>query len=181
MPDPATDLRSVRNELRELIKLNSVLHGTFELASGGVSDVFFDMKKTTQDRVGMRLVAELIAEKLKDENAEYLGGLELGAVPVTMAVCLKTNRHAIIVRKATKERGTNELIEGNCQTGREVIVIDDVTTKGSSVMKAVTALRERGCVVHKVITVVDRLEGAEQLLQANGIKLCALFTPADIL
>ena len=174
------EVNEIKNRLKSLIRQKSVLIGTFELASGGVSDVFFDMKNTTQDRDGMHLVAELLAARPELESVEYLGGLELGAVPVVMATCMKANKHAVIIRKARKERGTNQLIEGDVPAEKEVIVVDDVTTKGSSVMQAVKALREHGCIVDKAITVLDRLEGAKEKLKENGVELIPLFTRDEL-
>lgn len=176
-----TDRESPREKLRQLIRAKSVRRGHFELASGGMSDILFDMKNTTQDQEGMHLVAQLITEELKGETAAHLGGLELGAIPVVMATCMASRRSALVVRKAPKGRGTNRLIEGDLPPhGGEVIVVDDVTTKGGSVMKAVNAFRAGGCEVRKVITVVDRHEGARELLAESGIELVALFDRDDI-
>jgi orotate phosphoribosyltransferase len=83
------------------------------------------------------------------------------------------------VRDEVKNHGTKELIYGFIEDGAEVILVDDVTTLGRSVMKAVAMVRERACKIRKVITVVDRLEGAEATFRDQGIPFFPLFTTRD--
>ena len=80
-----------------------------------------------------------------------------------------------------KDHGTERKIDGNFKPDSTVILFDDVTTKGGSVMKAVHAVRARGATVKKIITLVDRLEGAEENLGKEGIELVALYTTRDLL
>src|SRR5438874_169581 len=86
-----------------------------------------------------------------------------------------------VVRKETKDHGTEQKIDGNFTPGSTVILFDDVTTKGGSVMRAVRAVRARGARVAKIITLVDRLEGASENLGKEGIELVALYTTRDLL
>jgi len=168
--------------LRELIRDRALLtDGPYKLASGVDSPYLFDLKRLTLDRKGMHVVAHALAEALSQEPAEYLGGIELGAVPVIIEACMVSNRHALIVRKKTKERGTNQLVEGNYAPGSEVIVVDDVTTSGSSVLRAVEALKGVGCIVRKVYTIVDRQEGAAAALKKHGIELCPLLLRSEFI
>lgn len=182
-PEKAADL----DRLKAIIKRESLLTGgDFKLASGAQSTVFFDMKKTLFDPEGAALVGELILDALGDEPVEYVGGLELGAVPIATAVCVKsagTKRplKGFFVRKQPKGHGTNQLIDGQFRDGAEVVVLEDVTTTGGSSLKAVAAVRERGAKVRKVVTIVDRLEGAEAAFAKEGIELVALFDRNDFL
>jgi orotate phosphoribosyltransferase len=86
-----------------------------------------------------------------------------------------------VVRKETKGHGTDKKIDGNFKPNTTVILIEDVTTKGGSVMQAVEAVRARGCKVKRILTVVDRLEGAEANLRKEGLELEAVFTSKDLL
>ena len=86
-----------------------------------------------------------------------------------------------VVRKEIKDHGTERKIDGNFKPGTTVILFDDVTTKGGSVMQAVRAVRDRGARVAKIITLVDRLEGAGENLGKEGIELLALYTTRDLL
>ena len=176
-----------RARLREIISgLSIQTKGDFKLSSGRRSDIFFDMKKTMMDPEGADLLADEILDILESEDVDYIGGIEVGAIPLVSQVCVKSARRirpirAFFVRKQVKDHGTNKLIEGYIKRGAKVVIFDDVTTTGSSVMKAVNAARSEDCEVLKVITVVDRLEGAAQNLADQGIKLVPLFTKDDFI
>ncbi|MFQ6119269.1 MAG: orotate phosphoribosyltransferase, partial [Methanosarcinales archaeon] len=156
----------------------------FNLASGGKSNFFFDMKNVSLDPEGANLIADAIIEIIKNEEVDYIGGLESGAIPIVAAVCEKSwlmgkPIPGFFLRKEPKKRGTMKLIEGNLKKNSKVIILEDVTTKGSSVLNVVNYVRKLGCVVNKVITVVDRLEGAKENLAKNQITLFSLFTKDD--
>lgn len=173
-----------RKRLRDIIRRESFRSGeSFKLASGRQSSFFFDMKKTMCDPEGISLIARLVLDALKDDDVTHVGGLELGAVPIAIAVCQRShggkNLEAFIVRKAAKDHGTENLIDGRLSDGAEVALFEDVTTTGGSAMQAVRAVRARGCRVAKVVTVVDREEGARQAFADEGIELVALFTRSD--
>jgi orotate phosphoribosyltransferase len=86
-----------------------------------------------------------------------------------------------VVRKEKKGHGTDQLIDGNFRPNSTVVLFEDVTTKGESVMQAVRAVRARGATVKKIITIVDRLEGASENLKREGIDLEAIYTTKDLL
>lgn len=174
-----------RQRLRDLIRERSMLTGqTFTLASGRTSGAFFDMKKTMFDPEGANLIADQIFDLIRNENVNAVGGLEMGAVPVVLGVVQKSFREGrpikgFFVRKEVKDHGTQQKIDGLFEPNARVIMFDDVTTTGGSVLKAVRAARERGCTVDKVVTVVDRQEGAAENLAREGIELVALFKKDD--
>jgi orotate phosphoribosyltransferase len=85
------------------------------------------------------------------------------------------------LRKEIKDHDTERKIDGNFKPDSNVILFDDVTTKGGSVMQAVRAVRARGATVKKIIPLVDRLEGATENLGKEGIELVALYTTRDLL
>ena len=167
--------------LRQIIRKQSLLRGEkFLLASGEWSDYYFDMKPTTFDPEGASLVGELMFNKVRDLKFDFIGGLEIGAIPVVAAVCIKSwpelPIRGFFVRDAAKDHGTKKLIDGHIWDDATVIIVDDVTTKGNSAMKAVTAARGRGCRVLKVISIVDRLEGATARFAEEGIPFESIFT-----
>jgi orotate phosphoribosyltransferase len=106
-------------------------------------------------------------------------------VPIISSVCARSwPDHPIdgfIVRKEKKGHGTDKKIDGNFKPNSNVILLDDVTTKGGSVMQAVEAVRTQGAKVVKIITIVDRLEGAAERLRKEGIELIPIFTTRDLL
>ena len=176
-----------RAKLQSLIKEKALLikdDNGFELASGDKSNYFFDMKLVSMDPDGSELIAKAILELLKDDNVDYIGGLESGAIPIASVVAnksLQTRKRipAFFVRKNPKERGTKKMIEGNLTENSKVVLVDDVTTKGESVLLAVRKVRELNCQVDKVITIVDRLAGAKENLAKENIELLGLFTKKD--
>lgn len=175
-----------RERLRYLIRKQSLLEGSdFLLSSGQTSRIYFDMKKTMLDTEGLDLIAEEVLDLLEGVEVKYIGGLGLGAVPIIAAVCVKSaGRRPIqgfIVRDQRKGHGTNKIVEGYLQKGANVIVVDDVTTEGSSVLQAIDAARAMGCRVDKAITIVDRLEGAMENLAKQGVELVPLFTMRDFI
>lgn len=175
-----------RARLRAIIAERSVLAGgDYTLASGGQSSVFFDMKMTLLDPEGLNLVADLIIEMIADEPCDAIGGLVLGACPIVDAVCLKSYPRRPItgfyVRKEAKARGTNKMIEGPIRAGATCIMVEDVTTQGSSVLKAVGEARGAGCTINTVVTCIDRQQGARERLAAEGLALKPLFTMDEFL
>jgi orotate phosphoribosyltransferase len=177
--------RQLADRLRDIIREKSLLHGDrFKLSSGQTTDYFFNMKTTMLDPEGSNLIADAILDKLEAEHVDAIGGLVMGAVPIVSVVCAKSFFRdrpvsAFFVRKEVKGHGTDKLIEGHLQSGTRAILVDDVTTTGGSVLRAIKAAREHGCQVEKVITVVDRLEGAMENLRDEGVQLIALYTRID--
>jgi len=175
-----------RARLLEIIRQKSLLRGTFKLASGATSDYYLDMKPTTFDPEGATLIGEIICDMMQgDTDVDSIGGLELGAVPIVAAVCAQSFRgrpvNGFVVRKEKKGHGTDQKIDGNFKPNTTVVLIEDVTTKGGSVMQAVNAVRAQGATVKKIITIVDRLEGAEANLKKEGVVLAPIFTTKDLL
>ena len=109
-----------------------------------------------------------------------IAGVELGAVPLLVATSLKLELPYVIVRKKY-EHGTKERLIGKISAGDEVDIIEDVVSTGNSILMAVNLLRDRGAKVTRAITVVDREEGAVQLLRDNGVELVALVRISDVI
>lgn len=157
--------------------------GQFTLASGAKSGIFFNLKPIMLLPEAASIIADEMLDRLKGEKVDFIGGLEMGAVPIVAAICAKswprTPIPAFFVRKAAKDHGTKELIEGNLKENSNVVIVEDVTTTGGSALKAAKAVRERGCRILKVMTVIDRLEGALENLAAQGLRFDSLFTKND--
>ncbi len=171
--------------LRAITREKSLTVGEeFRLASGGLTRFYFNMKATTFDPEGAALIAELILDRLAPGEADCVGGLEIGALPIAAAVSLRSHQlgralPGFFVRKEAKDHGSRESVEPRPEPGSRAVVVEDVTTTGGSAMQAVSALRAIGCEVSKIVTIVDRLEGAEENLQREGIELVALLTARD--
>ena len=174
---PSTPAAHAR--LIEIIKQRSFQEGPeMTLASGKTSTFYFNMKPTMLDSEGAFLIATLILDQLEGVDADLVGGLEMGAVPIAASVAAIAHARgrklpAFFVRKQAKEHGTKSLIEGlgpgETMVGRNVVIVEDVTTTGGSSIKAVEAIRAAGGKIVRVITVVDRQDGAAEAFAAAGI------------
>ena len=175
-----------RGRLRQLIRELSFTKGQFKLASGRTSNYFFNLKPTMLHPEGINLLADAILEKLKGLEADYIGGLAMGAVPIVVAVVMKSQASdrplkGFWVRKEVKDHGIVKAVDGDLADGAKVVIVEDVTTTGGSAMKAVEEAKKKHCEIRTVITVIDRLEGAKENLAKQGIELISLFTTEDFL
>lgn len=178
-----------RQKLIEIVKSRSFQSGVdVKLASGRPSSFYFNMKPTVLDPEGGYLVARAILDAIGPVNADAIGGLEMGAVPIAAAVAVESHAvgrplPAFFVRKAAKDHGTQSLIEGlapgESLDGRKVVIVEDVTTTGGSALKAADAVKAVGGKVVHVVTIVDREEGATDAFKAAGIAFTALLTLED--
>jgi orotate phosphoribosyltransferase len=157
---------------------DAVRFGEFELSHGATSDYYVDKYLFETDPRSLDLIARAFTARIGDEKP---AGVALGAVPLVAATALAADRPYVIARKRTKEYGTGNRIEGRLEEGERVVVLEDVATTGQSARDAVAALREAGAVVERVLVVVDRDEGASELLADAGVELEALLTAADLL
>jgi orotate phosphoribosyltransferase len=156
----------------------------FRLASGDTSDVFFDCKLVTQDPEGISLIAEIIFDRVKDYCLDRIGGIQTGAIPICTAVAQFSYSKgqpipAFWTRDKRKGHGTKKWIEGGLKSEERVVIVDDVTTRGNSVMEAVKAAKELDCEIVELITIVDRNKGAKEKFEKIGIKFTALFKMSD--
>jgi orotate phosphoribosyltransferase len=179
-----SDLPRKREKLLTIIRRQSLLQNRdFRLASGGSSNFFFDMKRTMFHPEGASLVTDLLFDAIKEEDFDYIGGLETGAIPIVAALCVRSwpekPIRGFFVRKEVKGHGTDQRVDGLLERGSKVILVEDVTTTGGSAMQAVNEAQQYECAILKVISVVDRLEGAAENFRAAGIKFEALFTWRD--
>jgi orotate phosphoribosyltransferase len=179
-----------RAELFELIRTRSFGRGKIMLASGRESDFYFDLRPTTIHPAGATAVGELIADALEGTDADFVGGLEAGAIPIATAVAIASHRRggklqAFFVRKKPKDHGAKKLVEGlpkgESLKGKNVVIVEDTTTTGGSSMQAVKVLREEGANIVLVLTIVDRLEGAAEAFAAEKLEFRALYTADEFL
>jgi orotate phosphoribosyltransferase len=179
---PANKL-AARNRAFQIVKEKSYREGNFVLVSGKTSQFYLDMKPTMFDPEGAHLLAELIIDHLKQvpDRVDLVGGLAMGAVPLVSAVAALSATKpkklpAFVVRKQVKDHGTKKVIEtGEDLKGKNVVVLDDVTTTGESAMYAVEAARQAGANVVLVLSMVDREEGAVEFYKSKGIPFRWLF------
>ena len=158
----------------------AVKFGDFTLASGKKSKYYIDIKKASTDPVTLRIIAEQAAGKIRDIDLDIVGGVALGGVPIATAVSLETGLPLLLVRKDVKDYGTGGRFVGDLTDGARVVLMEDVTTSGGSVLDGISAVRDAGGVVDTVITVVDREENARERLDSVGVALIPLVKASDL-
>ena len=169
-----------KEELIELLKeCKAIQFGRFVLTSGAISNYYIDIKKASTNPIILKKIAEAMAEYAKDYD--LLAGMELGAVPLIVALSLETKIPYAIIRKEKREHGASKQIEGAEVKGKKVLVIEDVVTSGGSVLKSIRILRDNGALVDEVVVVVDREAGAEKKLQELDASFIPLISVSDIL
>ena len=177
--------------VRELAFIDGGSEDAFTLASGRNSRWFFDTKPVMMHPEASHLLGELFNLRMDQMEADFVGGLELGAVPLT-AIAIATadkssNRRGFMVRKEPKGRGGRKTnnppgIEGSSlSAGGTIVIVEDVTTTGGSAIKAVERIHnDTSCKVIAVISIVDREEGAVQAFADAGIHFESIMTRSDV-
>ncbi len=189
----STSVDDARTRLVERIRNLAYLHSDepFTLASGRQSNHFFDMKPVMMDPECAHLLGVMIHDSIqKIGGVDAVGGLELGAVPLTGITIAKAGQGSslggFIVRKEPKGRGGRKTgnppgIEGSSiGEGTRAVLLEDVTTTGGSALKAAKRLIEMGCEVAACITILDREEGGAEAFEEAGIPLLPLILKSEI-
>lgn len=171
--------------LRPLVQ-SALVHEPTVLASGVTSSFYFDGKLVTLRPDGAYYLARYLLESIPSDDYDAIGGLTTGADPIAAAVsalshefgCPKT---AFIVRKERKEHGRRKRIEGPLAERARVVIVDDVATSGDSIMDAVHAVEtERNCKVVRIVALVDRQQGAQELFESSGYEFTPVFTAHEL-
>ena len=179
-------MHSARQKLLSTLAHKSFRLGEFKLSSGGTSDYYIDCRTTTLGAKGSRLTGEVFGEEIKHRGwkPRAIGGLTMGADPIVVAVSVVSGElDGFLVRKAEKQHGTGQRIEGFREKGARVVIVDDVCTTGSSTVQAIEAAREFGFEVVGVMCLVEREEakGRPNVEKAAGAApFVSIFTANDV-
>jgi orotate phosphoribosyltransferase len=173
-----------RLKLKELIVKEALVvrKEPITLSNGSMSHHYYDLKKIVLDPLGAKLISTLMLEEvLKYGKIKSVGGLEVGAIPIATAISIrshetKDNISTFYVRKQPKSHGLKKLVEGIAN--EPIVIVDDVVTKGASVVKAIDALRDEGKSVLGIVSIIDRGGGKETLIK-NGLRYSSIFEDKD--
>lgn len=155
-----------RKALLSLLAHKSFRLGNFKLSSGAASDYYIDCRTTTLDAKGSHLTGEVFFDEIRARNwkPQAIGGLTMGADPIVVAVAVVSGSlHGFLVRKAEKQHGTGQRIEGFREKSARVVIVDDVCTTGASTVQAIEAAREFGFEIAGVMCLVEREEAEGRL------------------
>jgi uridine monophosphate synthetase len=186
-PDPAAAAAELRDELRRLVPggpgpgvagLAAGLHdagcvafGEFTLRSGASSPVYVDLRRLSGHPSLLSRAAEAVGGIVRRLEADHLGAVPYGALPLATTAAVHTGTSLVWPRKEAKEHGTGARVEGDWRAGDRVVLVDDVVTSGGSVLEAAATLRGAGLVVDDVVALVDREQGAAAALGGVGLRL----------
>ena len=165
-----------RQALARAIRRTAYLTGSFRLRSGQTSSFYWDKYRFESDPEILRSLAIELERLLPSSPFDRLAGLELGGVPLATALALETGRPCLFVRKAAKDYGTMNLVEGGFVPGDQVVVVEDVITTAGQVVTSVGDMRALGLVIDHVLCVIDRQQGGREKLDAAGCSLRSVFT-----
>lgn len=169
-----------KSKLLKLLKENDVIKfGEFTLSSGKTSNYYVDMKKAITMPEILDCVAHLITEKIENDKVDKIAGPALGAVPIATATSLISGKPMLMIRKAKKTYGTSKQIEGELLKEDNVVIVEDVTTTGGSLLKAIKVIEDNGGHITQAFVIVDREEGAQKTFEENGIKFSPLLTISE--
>ncbi len=170
----------LREKLLNLLAQEAYRYGSFTLASGKKSSHYVNCKPVTLSGFGLSITSQLFLQYV-DSQAVAVAGLTLGADPLVSGVAMAAAQSgrsldALIVRKEAKGHGTGACLEGPLPaSGSLITVLEDVVTTGGSSLRAVEQLRSSGYLVNRVITIVDREEGGDELMKQSGLELISIY------
>ncbi len=197
-------MSDARQQLLSLLAKESFRLGQFKLSSGGTSDYYIDCRTTTLHAEGARLCGRVFLDEIRHQgwNPQAIGGLTMGADPLVVSVAMQSAQevqtrapahtqasgeefliHGFLVRKAEKQHGMGQRIEGFRQKGTKVVIMDDVCTTGASTIQAIEAAREFGFEVVGVMCLVEREEAHGRPAveaAAAGVPFVAIFTASEV-
>jgi orotate phosphoribosyltransferase len=167
-----------------LIREKALEFGDFTLASGKKASFYLDCRRVTLDSAGANLIAQGMLEMLGDPLPDAVGGMAIGADPITAAVITVAGQQGrpirgFIVRKEAKSHGKGRDVEGPVQAGDRVVIVEDVVTTGGSSLRAIEKAEAAGLQVQGVLAIIDRLEGGARAFAERGYSLRTLLTIRD--
>ena len=187
-----TNAMTARDKLKDILLKKSIRTGDFTLASGKKSNFYVDCRVSSMDCRGAILVGEVgyaaVAEELSqlEEKPVAIGGMTMGADPISLAIAMESSRQnaplqMFSVRKEAKKYGTGKRVEGNFSEGDTIILVEDTATTGGSTIKAMDAIEAEGGKVSFVLILVDREEGAKEVIEARGAKVVSIYGKDELI
>lgn len=173
-----------RQALSDLIQQQALKFGDFTLASGKQASFYLDCRQVTLDARGAQLIGAGMLELLASDMPELVGGMAIGADPITASILTLAGiqnipLRGVMVRKEPKGHGLGKHVEGPYKAGERLVIVEDVVTTGGSSLKAIEHCEAVGLKVKRVLAIIDRLEGGREAFAARGYKLTTLFTIED--
>ncbi|MEO9364885.1 MULTISPECIES: orotate phosphoribosyltransferase [Candidatus Nitrosocaldus] len=175
----------MKSELAEfLLKSNAIRFGIFKLASGKESTYYIDLRVLPSFpayfRMAIDAMRDVIEQGIGTASIDYICSIPSAGIAYASALAYTLEKGLIYVRKEAKDHGTSKLLEGYLKHGSKVLILDDVATTGSSLAHAVDVVRSNGGVVEHALVLIDRLEGAGELLASKGVRLMSIASIEEV-
>jgi orotate phosphoribosyltransferase len=174
---------SARDRLIEQLREHALVIGKVTHSSGLEPEYYVDAKRATLLPAGFAAMGELVAAEVTRRGATAVGGLTMGADPVACAALgAGADVKAFFVRKERKQHGLQRWVEGPAlDSGERCLIVEDVVTTGGSTLQAIERVQEEGLEIVGVVSVLDRLAGGgEKIEAAAGAPYVALATIDDV-
>jgi len=163
---------------------NAIKFGDFTLSSGKKSSYYADLRVVPsfphQFRKMIKGLQALISDQIGYDNFDCIASVPTGGLVIASALAIETVKPLVYVRTKPKEYGTSKSIEGKIEKDAKILIVDDVATTGGSVSNAITLLKEAGAKITDAYVVINRMEGADKLLQSQGVKIHSLTNILEI-
>ncbi|HZD58135.1 MAG TPA: orotidine-5'-phosphate decarboxylase [Anaerolineales bacterium] len=165
----------------DLLESGCIQFGEFTLKSGLFSPIYIDLRRLAGFPRLLARIAAAYLPILQGVSFDRLAAVPYAALPIATAISLQSGWPLVYPRKETKEYGTRAEVEGLYEPGERVVVIDDLTTTGSSKFEVIDKLTSAGLQVQDIVVLIDRQSGAAQALAESGYKLHAIFSLTQML
>jgi orotate phosphoribosyltransferase len=165
--EPTSSLQAARARLQADLRAHALVIGEVTLTSGRKAQYYVDAKRAILLPDTFAAIGALVADRARAWEASAVGGVPVSAIPVACAALAAGIPRAFIVRKERKEHGLQRWIEGpELAPGERCVIVEDVVTTGGSTIEALERVRSEGLTVAGVVSVLDRLAGGAQAIQA---------------
>lgn len=176
----------MKDLLLNSLKKDSILKGDFVLSSGETSNYYIDARINTLSSNSLGYVADIFYKQITEANLDIVGGPSIGADPIVGAILYRAYMDkfvfkAFIMRSNEKEHGTQKRIEGPDISNSSIAIVEDVVSTGSSIMKTVEELKNRGCSIKLILSIVDREMGAIERFLKEGLEYRPIFKISELL
>lgn len=165
----------------ELNEIGAIKFGEFTLKSGAISPIYVDLRILVSYPKVMSRVAEAYAEVLEELTFDRMAAVPYAAMPIVAAVSAVNQRPWIFTRKEAKDYGTKKRIEGLYREKEKIVVVDDLTTNGASKLEVIEPFEQEGLVVEDIVVLLDREQGAAEVLRDKGYTLHSVLTMSEVL